>query len=45
MCKDTIYLEIILFCGVRSEFFGGGLRYIGVKTLNVESGECVDKNL
>ena len=23
MCKDTIYLEIILFCDVRSEFFGG----------------------
>lgn len=45
MCKDTIYLGIILFCGARSEFFEGGLRYIGVKTLNVESGECVDKNL
>ena len=27
MCKDTIDLEIILFCGVRSEFFEGGLRY------------------
>lgn len=45
MCKDTIYLEIILFCGVRSEFFGMGLRYIGFKTLKVESDECVYKNL
>lgn len=45
MCKDTIYLEIILFCGVRSEFFGMGLRYIGFKTLKVESGECVYKRI
>lgn len=45
MCKDTIYLEIILFCDARSEFFGMGLRYIGFKALKVESGECVYKNL
>ena len=43
MCKDTIYLEIILFEAYEAEFFGMGLRYIGFKTLKVESGECVYK--